>query len=97
MAVITSAPTTLDLMNVAVIQVSDLRLIGSLAMVIVIKIDADPCKSLTSILDIDECSEESDRCTDNCRNTAGSYTCSCNTGYQLNSNGYSCDGIYIND
>ena len=33
MAVITSAPTPLGLMAVAVVQVSDLRLIGSLAMV----------------------------------------------------------------
>ena len=33
MAVITSAPTPLDLIAVAVVQASDLHLIGSLAMV----------------------------------------------------------------
>ena len=39
MAVITSAPTTLGRMPVAVVQVSDLHLIGSLAMVIIIEIE----------------------------------------------------------
>ena len=44
------------------------------------------------ILDIDECAEGTDRCAQNCHNTIGSYTCSCNVGYRLNSNGYDCDG-----
>ena len=43
-------------------------------------------------LDIDECAEGTDRCAQNCHNTIGSYTCSCNVGYRLNTNGYDCDG-----
>ena len=43
-------------------------------------------------LDIDECAEGTDRCAQNCHNTIGSYTCSCNAGYRLNANGYDCDG-----
>ena len=43
-------------------------------------------------LDIDECSEDSDGCAQNCANTVGSYTCSCNTGYNLASDGRSCTG-----
>ena len=44
-------------------------------------------------LDIDECAEGTDRCAQNCHNTIGSYTCSCNAGYRLNVNGYDCDGM----
>ena len=46
--------------------------------------------------DINECAEEIDRCAQNCQNTIGSYTCSCNSGYRLGSNGYSCNGIIQN-
>ena len=44
--------------------------------------------------DIDECSEGTDRCSQNCHNTVGSYTCSCSTGYRLNADGVTCDGKY---
>ena len=47
------------------------------------------------ITDIDECAEGTDRCAQNCHNNVGSYTCSCNVGFRLNSNGYGCDGKYI--
>ncbi|XP_053380102.1 uncharacterized protein LOC123547975 [Mercenaria mercenaria] len=40
--------------------------------------------------DIDECSESSARCTQICNNTDGSYTCSCNLGYYLDTDGYTC-------
>ena len=45
-------------------------------------------------IDIDECLR-SNRCSRHatCHNVAGSYTCSCNTGYQ--GDGYSCTGIII--
>ena len=39
-----------------------------------------------------ECDEISNQCEQNCHNTAGSYNCSCNTGYTLNSDGHACDG-----
>lgn len=42
--------------------------------------------------DIDECTEGTDRCDQNCHNNVGSYTCTCNSGYRLNANGYVCDG-----
>ena len=47
---------------------------------------------LILLTDIDECSLGTDRCRHSCTNTIGSYTCSCNTGYALNSDGYTCDG-----
>ena len=41
-------------------------------------------KSTNSVcVDIDECSESTDLCDMNCRNTKGSYQCFCNEGYQL--------------
>ena len=42
------------------------------------------------LLDIDECSEGSDNCAQVCTNTAGSYTCSCNSGFTLAADGRSC-------
>ena len=45
-------------------------------------------------LDINECIAGTDNCEHNCLNTGncGGYGCSCNTGYTLDSNGYSCIG-----
>ena len=43
-------------------------------------------------VDINECAEGTDRCAQNCHNNVGSYTCSCNIGFRLNTNGYGCDG-----
>ena len=48
-------------------------------------------------IDINECNEEIDDCAQNCTNTNGSYTCSCNTGYRLGSDGHSCFGTKINN
>lgn len=42
--------------------------------------------------DIDECALSTHKCEQNCHNTAGSYACSCNTGYQLNADEHHCDG-----
>lgn len=44
----------------------------------------------SSIVDVDECTLETDQCEQNCINTVGSYTCSCNVGYFLSSNGFNC-------
>ncbi|CAH1257139.1 PKDREJ [Branchiostoma lanceolatum] len=41
----------------------------------------------------DECSLGTDNCEQICNNTAGSFTCSCNEGYRLSSNGWDCIGI----
>lgn len=48
--------------------------------------------SLSVVLDIDECAEDTDQCAQNCRNIVGSYVCSCNAGYSLNMDGRGCDG-----
>ena len=34
------------------------------------------------MLDIDECDSGNGGCEQNCQNNIGSYTCSCNTGYE---------------
>ena len=44
------------------------------------------------ILDIDECAENHDNCEQLCNNRAGDFTCSCRSGYQLDSDGRSCTG-----
>ena len=44
-------------------------------------------------IDANECLVGSDSCAQTCRNTAGSYTCSCNSGYRLNLDGHSCNSI----
>ena len=41
--------------------------------------------------DIDEC-EEPSRCDQGCTNSNGSYECSCDAGYELDTNGHTCYG-----
>jgi fibulin 1/2 len=48
---------------------------------------------LFSFADINECTEGTDQCAQNCHNSIGSYTCSCDAGYTLNANGRGCDDI----
>ena len=43
--------------------------------------------------DINECAEGLDNCAQTCTNTPGYFTCSCVSGFTLNANGFSCDGI----
>ena len=45
-------------------------------------------------IDINECSENVSGCAQLCHNTVGSYTCSCDIGYQLSSNNHSCEGMH---
>ena len=46
------------------------------------------------ITDHNECLDGTHECDQVCTNTDGSYICSCNTGYTLDSNGNSCTGKY---
>ena len=51
---------------------------------------------IISCLDINECAEGSDECDEHCYNTIGSYSCNCTEpGYQLHSDGTTCQGQYI--
>ena len=45
--------------------------------------------------DIDECAEGLDNCAQSCTDTPTSYTCSCNSGYRLASDGRGCNGMLI--
>ena len=44
--------------------------------------------------DIDECTVETDDCSQICINTVGSFDCDCNTGFVLDSDGSTCNGEY---
>ena len=48
--------------------------------------------SFSRFLDINECTENSDGCAQICTNNAGSFICSCRSGYRLGSNGRNCIG-----
>ena len=53
--------------------------------------------SINNVLfsDIDECTANTDNCDDTnggCTNTAGSFTCSCNAGFNLEADGFTCTG-----
>ena len=44
-------------------------------------------------VDINECaSDAANNCQQVCHNSEGSYTCECNSGYELEENGYTCEG-----
>ena len=42
--------------------------------------------------DTDECTTVPNICSQECNNTIGSYNCSCEEGYVLESDGYNCTG-----
>ena len=44
------------------------------------------------LIDIDECIDGTHGCSQICRNNIGSYSCLCNDGFQLNLDGFHCDG-----
>ena len=44
--------------------------------------------------DHDECATDHDNCDQNCHNTHGSFYCTCNNGWRLDGNGYTCNGEY---
>ena len=49
---------------------------------------------ILSVSDINECAVYNGRCDHACTNTIGSYVCSCDSGYILNSDNHNCSGKY---
>ena len=47
------------------------------------------------LLDYNECATSNGGCSQNCDNTDGSFQCSCNNGYLLDSDEASCNGWYL--
>ena len=47
---------------------------------------------ISNHLEINECGDGV--CTQICTNTEGSFTCECNSGYQLDADGTTCNGMY---
>ena len=45
-------------------------------------------------LDINECIDDNGGCSDSCTNTIGSYYCSCNSGYTMNTDKHNCTGMF---
>lgn len=43
-------------------------------------------------IDKDECALANGGCQHTCENSVGSFSCSCNDGYKLNSDGLTCSG-----
>lgn len=72
-----------------------LLLITGLAMVGINKFKSRVIMSLSLFLDINECLTRNGDCSQICTNANGSYFCSCNSGYQLSSNGLTCNGESI--
>jgi hypothetical protein len=48
---------------------------------------------MSLFVDIDECTTSTHGCQQMCNNTQGNFTCSCHTGYMLDNNGNSCNGM----
>ena len=65
-----------------------------LVMVSCIKLYVHNCSICHLHADINECSAGTDNCAQNCQNNGncGGFSCSCDTGYTLDSNGHSCSG-----
>ena len=51
--------------------------------------------TIESFSENNECSAGTDNCAQNCYDitNCGGFSCSCNTGYSLDSNNYSCSGL----
>lgn len=98
MGAIKCASTLMDLTHVHAGVATGLIQMGTVAQVNSEQIIINASKDLLhgSHLDIDECSEESDRCHQICHNAIGTYACSCINGYKLSQDGTNCHGTLPN-
>ena len=46
-----------------------------------------------NLFSVNECEQNSDNCEQKCIDTVHSFTCDCESGYTLRSDGYSCNGM----
>ena len=46
-----------------------------------------------NVTDVDECKESNNPCTQKCVNNIGSFSCACENGFTLESDGFTCTGI----
>ena len=53
------------------------------------------CTKYVFDTDIDECIENIDNCSQTCTNTDGNFTCGCYNGYLLDTDGTTCNGMYM--
>ena len=51
----------------------------------------DKCSTYTYIVEINECATKNGGCQHTCTNTAGSFTCTCDDGFEL-VNSFGCSG-----
>ena len=51
-----------------------------------------PTSSIFVLQDVNECTDGSHKCSHNCSNTVGGYTCSCPIGFQITSDPKMCKG-----
>ena len=74
-------------------MVINLQLINTAALVRIIF--QFMCTYTNKLIDINECRDGTHACysDDHCTNTDGSYTCSCPQGYEVGSDGQSCNGM----
>ena len=47
-------------------------------------------------VDVDECSDGTHQCMQNCNNTLGSYVCTCDSGFIIDADARTCDGKHSN-
>ena len=71
-----------------------LAVMGAHAMVSPVLLYNQRMPNVVPYVDINECSSSSTNdCQHSCVNTPGSYTCQCNSGFRLNSDGRTCTGV----
>ena len=52
------------------------------------------CSYMYYCIDVDECQTDNGGCAQTCNNIDGSYECSCQDGYELDSDNHTCTGMY---